>query len=399
MISIHKAYEEIISHPISTGMEVVPLRESLGRILAEAILSDRPAPPFNRVSMDGVGIVGEEYLKGRREFPLSGLQAAGMPPLSLDHRDQALEVMTGAVLPDGVDTVVPYEQIKVADSLCKIEDGLSIAIRQNIHDLGRDHGEGTELLSPGERITEHHIAVAASVGKSDIAVRRSPSIAVISTGTELVEVDETPLAHQIRRSNSHGAEAALVRRGYGTVSSYHIPDDESVLEQKIEALLEEHEVLILSGGVSMGKLDFLPAVFDKIGVEKVFHKIAQKPGKPFWFGVRGNRRVYALPGNPVSMMVCLHRYIIPALDTFFSGASQPVYYPLGEDIKPKARLGLFVPVKLNYFPDKPPLLTKVSVEGSGDYASLAGSAGIAEIPPSDTPVPAGTFVRYFSWRF
>ena len=185
---------------------------------------------------------------------------------------------------------------------------------QNIHYRGSDRSKGAILLENGNRISAGTVNILASVGKSEVLVKKLPNVTVISTGNELVEVSETPLPHQIRKSNSLSLAANLSKEKIN-VELLHLADDQKLIEATLENALVQNDVLLLSGGVSKGKFDFIPSAFEKLEVQKIFHRVAQRPGKPFWFGLDSKNEtvVFSFPGNPVSTFANYHVYFLPWL--------------------------------------------------------------------------------------
>ena len=198
----------------------LPLADCAGRVLRCEVRAERDAPPFDRVAMDGIAFAASAGT--RRSFRIAGMQPAGSPPLTLHSTDECIEVMTGAMLPIGCDTVVPVERIRVADGGATFEDGYAPAPGQHVHRRAADARAGDVLLTPGTRLGAPEIAIAASAGLPRLAVSRLPRIAVISTGDELVEPGLPVLDHQIRRSNSHGLAAALALAGYPPGTDLHL---------------------------------------------------------------------------------------------------------------------------------------------------------------------------------
>ncbi|MEM9142330.1 MAG: molybdopterin molybdotransferase MoeA, partial [Bacteroidota bacterium] len=199
MISFNEAFREVMGNTQEWGVETVPLLESIGRVLAEPVLADRDFPPFDRSTRDGIAIHSMALGKGIATFPIDGIQSAGMPPQQLGAMDHCLEIMTGAVVPQNADTVIMYEQTEIKNGLAHVKENPKKG--QNIHQKGSDHRKGEVVLTPGRRISPAEIGVLATVGKSRILVKKRPKVAVISTGDELVGVDEVPLPHEIRKSN------------------------------------------------------------------------------------------------------------------------------------------------------------------------------------------------------
>src|SRR5688572_20690173 len=348
--------------------------------------------------MDGIAFSFAAYQRGRRAFRIAGTQAAGAPPLALRDDEHCIEVMTGAMLPAGCDCIVPVEKISVADGVAQLTADAAPESRANVHERGTDTLRGEDLLEPGLRLGPAEVAVLAANGRTHASVTRAPRIAVISTGDELVEPGKQLADWQIYRSNVYAVMAALQRRGFAQPTLDHLPDDPAILRARLAAHLQEHDVLILSGGVSMGRFDYIPQVLAELGVRVVFHKVAQRPGKPLWFGVgAGGQTVYALPGNPVSTLVCLVRYVFAGLQTSLgtaAGTAEPI--ALAERFEVKPALSLFVPVQLA-FQQAQRLAVPKPTRGSGDFTSLIGTDGFVELPPGPAALAAGTPVALYSW--
>jgi len=382
-------------------IESLPVGYSAGAILRENVYAERDQPPFDRVSMDGIALSAQAARSGRRSFRIQAMQAAGDPPLSLASPDDCIEAMTGAVLPAGCDAVVPVERIRVESGFAILEDGLVVEAWQNVHRRGSDQRQGALLLKSGVRLESPDISVAAGAGMARLRVSQQPAIMVVSTGNELVEPGDPIEAWQLRRSNAYGLVAALRRRGFQRVADDHLPDDAQVLHERLKQHLDSYEVLILSGGVSMGKLDLVPAALAACGVQQVFHRIAQRPGKPMWFGIAANgSAVFALPGNPVSTLVCLARYVIPALGAAM-GAAGPGdnqdKIALAAPVTFNAPLAGFVPVRVETDEWGRPWAVASPHNGSGDFAALAGTDGFVELPPGPNVYPKGFVTRLYRW--
>ncbi len=376
----------------------LPLAELIGATLRERVVAAYDQPPFDRVTMDGIAFAFAAYEQGRRAFRIAGTQAAGTPPLSLGNTEHCIEVMTGAMLPAGCDCIVPVEQLSVADGVARLEPEAAPQSRSNIHERGTDSRRGEELLQPGIRLGPAEVAVIAANGQTHALVSRPPRIAVISTGDELIEPGKPLAAWQIHRSNVYAVMAALQRRGFTQLTLDHLPDDPTILRERLAAHLQAHDVLILSGGVSMGRFDYIPQVLGELGVRVVFHKVAQRPGKPLWFGVgTAGQTVYALPGNPVSTLVCFGRYVFAGLETSLGTARRALEsIVLAESFEVKPALALFVPVQIASGPAGRTAVPKPT-HGSGDFTSLIGTDGFVELPPGPATVAAGTPVALYSW--
>ena len=399
MLTTAEARDAILASVPDAGAEVVSADRALSRILRQSVHAERDQPPFDRVTMDGVAISHADFTAGIRQFPIQAMQAAGDPALTLEP-GHAIEIMTGASLPDGADCIVPVERIAVANGAAEIEAGYAAEQRQFIHARGSDHLKGTELLAPGTRISPMDIAIIASCGLSEIAVSSAPAIRVISTGNELVPPGAPIAPHQIRMSNGPALIAMLASHGFSDCSHDHLVDDPELLKEHIGRHLDAADVLVLSGGVSMGKADFLPEVLDSLGVDVVFHKISQRPGKPMWFGLGPRQQaVFALPGNPVSALVCCRQYVIPALNAAAGlRAKPPEFASLARDVTFKPRLTCFLPVRLVCSVGGPVLAMPVHTNTSGDFASLSGTDGYVELALEQTDFPSGTPAQLHRWR-
>jgi molybdopterin molybdotransferase len=394
-----EADELIGRHLTCLPIESLPLAQCAGAVLRENVYAERDQPPFDRVAMDGIAFDSGFVRQGNRSLRIQATQAAGDPPLTLATPDGCIEVMTGAVIPTGCDCVVPVEQITVQHGAAELAPGTPVEQWQNVHRRGSDTRQGTLLLTSGSRLRAPEIAISASAGMARIRVSSQPMVVVISTGNELVEPGEPILPHQVRRSNAYAIVAALRSHGFQRVADDHLLDDVSELKRRLKFHLETHDVLVLSGGVSMGKLDFVPKVLDELGVQTVFHRVSQRPGKPMWFGVAASgATVFALPGNPVSTFVCLSRYVLPAL---FAAMGQtpvpPEKMALGAEIVNATRLTFFMPVRVEVDDWGRAWAMPRPTNGSGDFSSLAGTDGFVELPPGPHPYPKGFVTRLHRW--
>jgi len=390
-----KALEIILNSTENFGTESVPFIESTGRVLKENIVADRDFPPFDRVSMDGVAIDIEAFNKGQRYFKIEGIQAAGSPQLTLKDSKNCIEAMTGAVLPKNTNAVIQYELTDTQKDVVtlKTED---VKYFKNIHKKGLDCKKGASLLLPGTLISAAEIGVLATVGKAQVIVAKQPKICIISTGDELVEVHQTPLPHQIRRSNVFTL-VALLKRLDLPADTLHIKDDKTLLKQNIEEALKNHDVLLFSGAVSKGKFDFIPEVLNSLGVKKLFHRVKQKPGKPFWFGKKENKTVFAFPGNPVSTFINCLKYFCP---WYFKSMGIEITNQtaiLASDYEFKSPLTYFLQVKLenkNGCVYAHPL----TGNGSGDLANMASADAFIELPAEETVFKKGDIFSVLNYR-
>lgn len=396
MVTVQEASRIIFSHLFKPSREDVSIQQAVGRILAEPIRADRDFPPFDRVTMDGIAILYESYQKGQHTYRIEAIQQAGAPRLKLKNAANCLEVMTGAMLPEETDCVIRYEDLEVKDNLATVKSA-AIQAGQNIHKQGQDALSRDVLINPGMKLSAAEVALLASVGLDKVNVYAFPKTAIISTGNELVDIRHVPEAHQIRRSNSYALLAAMLELQWKG-NMFHLEDDQRVMETGLEEILGTHDVLILSGGVSQGKFDFVPGVLEKLGIKTLFHKVSQRPGKPFWFGVsEKGKTVFALPGNPVSTFLCFYRYIKPWVLKSLGAEPKDRTAMLGSHFNFVPDLTCFVQVNTMYESGKL-VAFPVPGGGSGDFANLKNVDGFLELPLHKSDFQAGESFSYIPFR-
>jgi len=396
-ISVENATAIILAAVEDFGIEKIPFQNASGRILKEDILADREMPPFNRVSMDGIAIKSSIFEAGRRQYAIEGVQAAGSKQLTLTNPEHCLEVMTGAMLPIGTDAVIPYELIRIEDNQADLHID-DIQYFQNVHRQGLDRKKNDVLIPKNTRLSSAEIGVLATVGKTTLKVAKAPRVAIISTGDELVDVDQDPKPYQIRKSNVHSLISLLKSKSI-LADSFHLPDEKEALLKMIQTYLNQYDVLMFSGAVSKGKFDFLPEILDELGVKKLFHTVQQRPGKPFWFGKKNHTTVFAFPGNPVSTFISCLKYFFPWLNT-----SQGVkidsenYAVLSKDFFFKPPLVYFLQVKLKN--DKGIILADpIEGNGSGDLANLTLNDAFLQLPANRSEFKKGEVFPLIQYRF
>jgi molybdopterin molybdotransferase len=385
-------------HAQMLPVESRPLAALAGGVLAQSVRAERDQPPFDRVTMDGIAVASEAWRAGQRRFRIAGTQAAGARPQECPP-GACLEVMTGAVLPPGSDCVIPVERITVADGWAEVEPEFPAEPFLNVHTRGLDCREGDMLLARGTRLGPPELAVLASAGLPRANVRAEPRILIVATGDELVEPGEPIEAWQVRHSNSYALRGALAMRGHHRVAEEHLPDDPDVLRERLAQHLATHDALVLSGGVSMGRFDHVPRTLRELGVKEVLHRVAQRPGKPLWFGVGPlGQPVFGLPGNPVSALVCLVRYVVPGLQAITGLAPRPAEpVVLGAPFRVKPALWYFLPVQLDSSPNLGTVALPKPTRGSGDFISLLGTDGFVELPPGPADIAAGYVAPLYRW--
>lgn len=384
LISVKEVTEIIQNQTVNFGLEEVNFQESLHRVLKENIVADRDFPPFNRVSMDGIAIQYKQFQNGKRDFKIEEIQPAGSPQLTLKNNDNCIEVMTGAILPSNVDSVIPYELITIKNGNVTINLE-EIKHFQNVHEKGKDRKKNDIILTKNTLISSADIGVLATVGKYIVKVAKQPKVMIISTGDELVAVNENPMPYQIRRSNVYTLISLLENLNI-KADNIHISDDKAQLKKVISNLLTNYDVLLFSGAVSKGKFDFIPEILEELKVKKLFHRVSQRPGKPFWFGrtsfIKSNRKtvVFAFPGNPVSTYVSCLRYFYPWYKKSVGlNCANNNFAILDQDYIFKPDLTYFLQVKLTN-KNGSIYATPITGYGSGDLANLADVDGFLEIP-------------------
>lgn len=297
MISFEKAKDIVLDHATFLGTETIHLHEAAGRILASNIKSDMDFPPFNKAAMDGFAIKESEI---NAELEIIDTIAAGQLPTKKLKSGEAVKIMTGAPVPEGADFVIQVELSELVDDKTV---RFTSKPKNNIIPRAHQLKTGETVLSKGEKIDARHIAVLASVGYFEVEVYAKPLVGIISTGDEIVEPDQKPNQAQIRNSNGHQLVAQVI-------ASDAVPKYYGIVEDTYEATfaaiqkgLSECDILLLTGGVSMGDFDFVPKIMSDIGIHIHFDRLAVKPGKPTTFGTYKNKAIFGLPGNPVSSYI------------------------------------------------------------------------------------------------
>lgn len=385
--------------------ETLSLLASLGRVLAEAVLADRDQPPFPRSTRDGFACRAAD-LATSSPLRVIGLVKAGESwPFTLGPHE-ALEIMTGAPLPPGSNAVVMIEHVERSGDTIRLSANRTLAPGENFIPAGAEARTGATLIPAGTRLTPSHIAAAASVGATHLRVYPRPRVAILSTGDELVPLDAQPLAFQIRNSNSYSLAAQVLALGGEPRIQPIAADSEQALEAAVRAAVKQGcDLLLLSGGVSMGKYDLVEGVLASLGAGFLFNGVRIQPGKPVVFGeiaahAPGSARLpfFGLPGNPVSTLVTFALFAAPVLAAL--GGEQG-YLPrfaeagLAEPISPKPSLRRFLPARLSSDADAA-TVSLVPWQGSGDVAGTAQANCLLVVPElsnDNATLPAGATVR------
>lgn len=311
MLRIEDALQIILDNTPILGEEKTPLTEAVGRVLRNNALSDLDLPPFDRARMDGYALKAADTATVPARLKDIGEAAAGFSFDGIVESGQAVRIMTGAPIPAGADAVQQIEVIHVTDGWIEVQKAVQSG--QFITPRGVEARAGDVMVKTGERISPAVAAVLASFGHASLTVSRSPKVALLSTGTELVEVTETPGPSQIRNSNTYSLAGYAASAGAEVVSSGIVRDDFAATREAIAAGLNISDVVMLSGGVSMGDYDLVKPALVELGAEILVEKVAMHPGKPTVFAKLGDKVIFGLPGNPVSVAVSFHLFARPAL--------------------------------------------------------------------------------------
>jgi molybdopterin molybdotransferase len=396
MISVHDALTTILETVPSLAGERISLLQAVGRVLAEDIRSGREVPPFANSAMDGYAVRWEDIQDTTPEQPLAlnviEVIQAGAVPRQAVTTGTASKIMTGAVLPHGADTVIRVEDTEEHEGRVWIKRPERTGA--HIRESGEDIHRGQIVLEKGRVLRPADMGLLASVGRGFVLVRQRPRVAILSTGNELVEVDESPQPGQIVNSNAYALAAAVQEAGGQPVP---LPIARDTLGE-IRAALNEavrHDMVLSTGGVSVGDFDFVKEAMDELGVRRLFWQVAQRPGKPLTFGLLREKPYFGLPGNPVSALVCFYLYVRPALGKMM-GQSKfflPVVSATVAEDMPKAKgLTEFIRCRLEQVNGQYQVHSTGS-QSSGVLSSLSLGAGLIIGAPELPMLPRGMHVK------
>jgi len=366
---------------------VVSVWEALGLVLAEEVKTDREYPPFDRSTRDGYAVRAKEVAPAAKLKCVGEIKAGDTvsEPLAAG---TCVQIMTGAAAPAGADAVVMIEHTQREGDVVRFERAAQAG--QNIVPRGSEAAAGLRLLKRGMRLGYAELALAAQVGATELKCAKKPRVAILSTGDEVVAVEEVPGAFQIRNSNSVTLAAQVRIAGGEPVTLGNAADRVEELGEKIERGLKE-DVLVLSGGVSMGKYDLVEKVLKAMGAEFYFDAVAIRPGKPAVFGICQGKPVFGLPGNPVSTMVTFELFVAPAIDLLNGAEARPlplVEARLGEALNEKVGLVHFLPARVEWHGGAPEVKA-LKWQGSGDIAALAKANCFLVVPAHRDKIAAG----------
>lgn len=389
-------------------VEAVPLLAGLHRVLAENIVADRDLPPFPRATRDGFAVRSTEAAAGARLRVIGEVRAGSPPPTdsSSAPADACFEIMTGAAVPAGFDAVVMVEHTHRTEDLVTLDRPIDAL--QNIVPRASEAKAGDALLTAGSRVGYRELAVAASAGAAQLKVYRPPKVAVLTTGDELVAVNELPAAHQIRNSNAHSLAAQVLEAGGEPVILPIAPDVPARLEQAVlHALAVDTPppdgpalkgvnpgLLLISGGVSMGRFDLVERVLQRLGAEFFFTGVTIQPGKPTVFGRCRGRYFFGLPGNPVSTMVTFELFARPMVRRLSGEVDVAPKFALARlatEVRTRPGLTRFLPARISGTANDT-CVEVIKWQGSGDIVAAARGNCFAVVPPEAESLRAGTMV-------
>jgi len=378
---------EKIGKRTSRKTEPVRVWDALGFVLAQEVKTDREYPPFNRATRDGYAVFAADAKAGAKLRCTGEIKAGDRVTKEL-WAETCVQIMTGAAVPSGADAVVMVEQTKRdGDEVRFDRDAVP---GQNIVPRGSEARAGQTILSPGMRLGYAELALAAQVGAVELQCVQKPRVAILSTGDEVVPVDSLPARFQIRNSNSVSLASQVRLAGGRPVLLGNAMDREDDLSAKIKRGLQE-DLLVLSGGVSMGKYDLVESVLCGMGAEFYFDSVAIRPGKPAVFGKCGETFVFGLPGNPVSTMVTFDLFVTPAVDLLSGSEPRPLPFVqarLTEALQERPGLTHFLPARANWQAENLEVRT-LKWQGSGDVAALAKANCFVVVPADKERIEAG----------
>ncbi len=395
MISFKQALttvkEKLTGAELSPAVETLSLEQARGRVLAEDVCADRDYPPFHRATRDGYAVRSRDLVSLPATLASQGEVRAGEHFHDKLGPGQCIEIMTGAPLPEGADAVVMVEHLTVRGR--RVEVPRAVKLFENVVARGSEAPAGTPVLRRGRRLGAGEIGLLASVGRASVRVFAKPSIAILPTGDEVVPVESRPEWFQVRNSNAATLVAQVESAGGVPRTAGIAPDRKDILKRLIEEGLEA-DLLLLSGGISMGKYDFVKEVLVELGAEIFVQGVAIRPGKPLAFGRARRKFFFGLPGNPVSTFVTFELFVRPAIAMLGGAAFEcPVFLRarLAKPLRQKTGLTAFLPARVEV-ENADPVVKLVGWQGSGDLVGAAEATCFLVVRPEQTELAAGDWV-------
>ncbi len=387
LLDVQTARDRVLARVSALEAQDVPLDQALGRVLAHDLRAGGDVPPFTNSAMDGFAIRSGP---AGRSLRIVGESRAGAPATTSVEAGTAIRISTGAMLPDGADAVIMVERTQEDEAGGTVRLHADVTPGQNVRGAGEDMRAGTVVLSAGTMVTAAAVGVAAGAHAATLRCARRPRVAVLATGDELVPPGSPLLPGQIHNSNALTLAALATEAGAQLVRVGHVADAADATRTAIADALQEADVLVLSGGVSVGPHDHVKGALEACGVREDFWRVALRPGKPTWFGTRGAQLVFGLPGNPVSSMVTFLLFARPALRALQGAdpAARRITMPLAQDVAQTP--GRDELVRVTFVDDA---ATLTGPQGSHVLTSMLGADGLARIPAGDGVLAAGARVE------
>lgn len=390
-VTVTEAKTILKSQKIRANSVFVPLLKSLGKFTASPILAPMDVPSFDNSGMDGYAIAWDDSGEGREV--VETIQAGATPDFRLE-KGKAVRIFTGAPVPIGADTVIQQEEIDRTGKMIFF-DSKKFFRGVNVRKKGAQCKVGWEVVPKGTKITPGTIGLLASLGIHEVEVFPSPSIAIILTGDEIIDLGNDLQPGQIFNANGPALEAYLDRIGICQVQTFKVKDEANDVMQVIAEALETADFVLLTGGISVGDYDFVKGGLEQNGVEQLFYKIRQRPGKPLFVGKKGEKLIFALPGNPASVLSCFIQYVKPCLLEWMGNPeawNSSVLLPMEKDFDKKVPLTFFLKAKIES--GKVHLLPG---QESFNLLPFGVADGLVEIPQESEHIEEGSLVAFYPW--
>ena len=390
-IEVTEAKNILKSLRIQGSPVLLPLGKSLGKFNAKAILATMDVPSFDNSGMDGYAIAWSETGESREVVDV--IQAGANPDFNLEH-GKAVRIFTGAPVPKGADTVIPQEYIDRTGNEISFEPN-RFSKGNNVRKKGAQCKEGEEIVTAGSKITPGTIGLLASLGIGEVEVFPSPKVALILTGDEIIDLGNPLQPGQIYNANGPALQAYLELLGISELQIYKVKDEEKEVTRVIGEALANSDFLLLTGGISVGDYDFVKGSLEENGVDQLFYKIKQRPGKPFFAGRKGDKLIFALPGNPASVLSCFMQYVKPCLLEWMGNSSAwagPYYLPIAQDYNKRTELTFFLKAKI-----ETGKITLLSGQESFNLLPFGVADGLAEIPSDLEHIHEDGLVAFYPW--